>query len=167
MRRETAWSSCFKWVGLQGTVSAWRLAPSNFAMNPKRILVVDDSIVVTKTSAMVLTKAGYLVSVAADGSAAIGLARREKPDLIVLDISFPADVGHGGGVSWDGLLIMQWLKRLEEAKDTPVIIISGQDPAKYREAVIKLGAVAFLTKPIDNGELVKLIEATLTSKGSA
>jgi twitching motility two-component system response regulator PilH len=135
-------------------------------MSAKRILVVDDSIVVTKTTGMVLTKAGYTVSVAADGSAAIGLVRREKPDLIVLDISFPTDVANAG-VAWDGLLIMQWLKRLDEGKNIPVIIVSGQDPAKYREAVLKLGAVAFLTKPIDNGELLKLIGETLATNATA
>jgi CheY-like chemotaxis protein len=135
-------------------------------MSAKKILVVDDSIVVTKTTEMILTKAGYAVLVAADGSAAIGMARREKPDLVVLDISFPPDVAHGGGVAWDGLLIMQWLKRMEEAKNTPVIIITGQDPAKYREAVMKLGAVAFLTKPINNDELLKLISETLASKSA-
>ena len=43
---------------------------------------------------------------------------------------------------------MQWLKRMEEARDVPVIIISGQDPAKYREQTAKLGAVAFMSKPI-------------------
>ena len=133
-------------------------------MSTKKILVVDDSLVVVKTSEMILTKAGYTVFTAADGSEAIGLVRREKPDLVVLDISFPPDVGHGGGVAWDGILIMQWLKRMEEAKNTPVIIITGQDPAKYREPAMKLGAVAFLTKPVNNDELLKLIGETLTAK---
>lgn len=134
-------------------------------MSANKILVVDDSAVVIKTTDMILRKAGYTVCVAADGSSALGLVRLERPDLVVLDISFPPDVSQG--VAWDGLLIMQWLKRMEEAKHTPVIIITGQDPAKYREAALKLGAVAFLTKPIDNEELVRLIGETLAPKSAA
>ncbi|MEY4386296.1 MAG: hypothetical protein RLY20_1579 [Verrucomicrobiota bacterium] len=128
-------------------------------MSAKKILIVDDSVVVTKTTAMVLTKAGYEVSTAADGSTAIGAVRRERPDLILLDIGFPIEMG----VTWDGILIMQWLKRMEETRNIPVIVISGQDPEKYRAQVLSLGAVAYLAKPVNNEELIKLISEALAS----
>lgn len=129
--------------------------------NPK-ILVVDDNPVVVKAVHMKLAAAGFVVVTAHDGSEAIGLVRRERPDLIVLDISFPPDVGSGGSGAWDGFQIMQWLRRMDEAKNTPVIIITGQDPAMYREKAMQLGATAFYTKPVDNDALIKAIRETLS-----
>jgi CheY-like chemotaxis protein len=135
--------------------------PADFIMSAKKILVVDDNAVVVKTIKMQLVKAGYTVFTAMDGGEAISAVRREKPDLILLDISFPPDVGHGGGIPWDGFLIMQWLRRLDEAKTTPIIIITGQDPAKYRDQSLKLGATAFFTKPVASQELVEVVQQTL------
>ena len=68
--------------------------------------------VVVKALEMKLKASGYDVLTAEDGSSAVATARKERPDLIVLDISFPPDVAHGGGVPWDGFLIMGWLRRL-------------------------------------------------------
>jgi CheY-like chemotaxis protein len=66
--------------------------------------------------------------------------RREKPDLVLLDISFPPDVG---GVSWDGFRIMDWLHRVDETKKIPIIIISGVVEEKTRQRATSSGAVAF------------------------
>jgi len=90
----------------------------------KKILVVDDSPIILKTMTMKLKSQGYEVLTAEDGSKAVSTARRERPDLILLDITFPPDVAHGGGVAWDGFLIMDWLKRMDEAKDIPIFIIT-------------------------------------------
>src|SRR2546423_8003749 len=102
-------------------------------MNGKKILIVDDSAVISKSLSITLNSNGYEVLVAADGSEAVGIVRREKPDLILLDINLPPDVGHGGGIAWDGFLIMDWIKRIDEAKHTPFIIITGDDPAKSQD----------------------------------
>ena len=130
-------------------------------MNRKKILVVDDNMVVVKALEMKLKASGYDVLTAEDGSSAVATARKERPDLIVLDISFPPDVAHGGGVPWDGFLIMGWLRRLEEAKDIPIIIITGGDPAKYKKKALDAGAVCFFQKPVDNEELLAAIAKTL------
>ena len=138
-------------------------------MSANKILVVDDNPVVVKTIQMQLVKAGFAVVTALDGSEAISAVRREKPDLIVLDINFPPDVASGGGIPWDGFLIMQWLRRLDEAKNTPIIIVTGENPAKYRDQAMKLGATAFFTKPVDNEGLVEMVAQTLaeTTKPAA
>src|SRR5258708_35376570 len=81
----------------------------------KKILVVDDSPIILKTLSMKLKARGYDVLTAEDGSTAVSTARRERPDLILLDITFPPDVAHGGGVAWDCFLIMHWLKGMDEA----------------------------------------------------
>src|SRR5215467_1987686 len=91
----------------------------------KKILIVDDSVIILKTLSAKLRSSGYQVFTAADGSQAVSTVRRERPDLILLDINFPPDVGHGGGVAWDGFLIMNWLRRMDEAVNTPVVIITG------------------------------------------
>jgi two-component system alkaline phosphatase synthesis response regulator PhoP len=127
----------------------------------KKILVVDDDAVVVSGLSTKLKGSGYLVLVATDGSEAVSISRREKPDLILLDITFPPDVGHGGGVPWDGFLIMQWLRRLDEVKNIPIIIIGGNVSVDCKGRSIALGAVGYFHKPINNDELLALIGKTL------
>ena len=130
-------------------------------MSRKRILVVDDNEVVQKALQIKLQAAGYDVLKALDGSAAVNAARTEKPDLIILDISFPPDVAHGGGVFSDGFLIIEWLHRMDEARTVPIIIITGGEPAKYKDRAFAAGAVAFFQKPIKNEELIASIGEAL------
>jgi len=136
-------------------------------MSATKILIVDDSFVVRKALQLKLTQAGFTVLTAGDGGEALAALRSDRPDVILLDIDFPPDVGHGGGIAWDGILIMQWIGRIEETKGIPVIIITGQDPAKFREKVMKLGAKAFFTKPVNNEMLIKAIRETLNHSAPA
>ena len=136
-------------------------------MNAKKILVVDDNVVILKTISMKLTAQGYDVCTAEDGAGAVGAVRRAKPDLILLDLSFPPDVAHGGGVPWDGFLIMEWLRRLEEAKGIPIIVITGGDPVKYKARALAAGAASFFHKPINNDELLTVIHKTLEESQAA
>ncbi len=130
-------------------------------MSRKKILVVDDSKLILKLMSLKLTAKGYDVLTAEDGGTAVSTVRQEKPDLILLDLSFPPDVAHGGGVAWDGFLLMNWLQRLEEAKHIPIIVITGSDPAKYKDRALAAGAVSFFHKPIDNEALLAVIGQTL------
>jgi CheY-like chemotaxis protein len=130
-------------------------------MDRKKILIVDDSAVILKALSFKLKSSGYDVLTAADGSEAMAAARSARPDLILLDISFPPDVGHGGGVAWDGFLIMDWMRRLDSARNIPIIIITGGDPAKYKERALAAGAVSFFQKPVDIEKLLAVIRQTL------
>ena len=130
-------------------------------MNRKKILIVDDSPVILKAFSMKLHASGYDVLTAEDGSTAVSLARQQKPDLILLDINFPPDVAHGGGVAWDGFLIISWLRRMDEARDTPIIIISGCDPAKYKERALAAGAAGYFQKPVEPEQLLPAIREAL------
>lgn len=130
----------------------------------RKILVVDDNLVIRKTVEMKLKAAGYLVVAAADASAAVSAVKNEKPDLILLDMLFPPDA-QDVGMSWDGLGIMQWLHSvLSGAKDVPVIVISGADPAKYRDVCLKAGAAAYFRKPVNMDELIPAIRTVLGEK---
>ena len=135
-------------------------------MNPKKILVVDDSTIILKALSMKLKAAGYAVLTAQDGSDAVSLARRERPDLILLDISFPPDVGHGGGVPWDGFLLMRWLRGIEKVGKAPIVFMTGNDPGGYRDRALACGAAGLFYKPIDPGVLVSTIERILNGNGS-
>lgn len=124
----------------------------------KKILVVDDNEIVIKTITLKLQGAGYQVVAAMDGAEAVKLARQENPDLILLDISFPTDVG---GVPWDGFRIMEWFHRLNANKKIPVIVITGSEEPKTKERATAAGAVAFFQKPIEHDYLLKVVRATL------
>jgi CheY-like chemotaxis protein len=128
---------------------------SGHASSPKKILIVDDDAVILKTTALKLKSRGHTVVTATDGPTAIGAVRNQKPDLILLDISLPPNMG---AVAWDGLLIMSWLRRLEEASQIPIIVITGSDPTQYKNRSLEAGAVAFFHKPIDHGNLLAVIE---------
>jgi CheY-like chemotaxis protein len=130
-------------------------------MDQKKILLVDDNRILLKVDSTKLKAHGYNVLTALDGGEAISTVRRERPDLILLDINFPPDVAHGGGVSWDGFLIMDWLRRMDEAMHIPIIIVTGGDPLKYKDRSLAAGAAAFFHKPVNHDELVGVIRQTL------
>ena len=126
-----------------------------------KILVADDNVVVLKALSIKLKSAGYEVRTAMDGSTAVSCVRRDRPDLIILDINFPPDVAHGGGISWDGFLILEWLRRIDEVRETPIIFITSGEPVKFREKAMSAGAVAFFQKPINQEELLSVIRHTV------
>src|SRR5882724_4283995 len=64
----------------------------------RKILIVDDAAVILKALTLKLESAGYAVATAVDGADALRALREEKPDLVILDINFPPDIAHGGGV---------------------------------------------------------------------
>ena len=127
-------------------------------MNRKKILIVDDNEVILRTLSLKLQANKFEVFTALDGSDAVAAVRTQKPDLILLDIGFPPEVS---GVPWDGFRIIQWLRRLEEAKTTPIIVITVGEAAKYKERALTAGAMAFFQKPINNDELLSTIGKAL------
>ena len=126
----------------------------------KKILVIDDNEIILKTTSMKLQSAGYQVFTALDGSEGVAAVRKEKPDLVLLDITFPPDVS---GVSWDGFRIMDWLHRVDETSKIPIIIISGVVEEKNKQRAAASGAVAFFPKPVNFDEMLKVIRATLVA----
>ena len=129
----------------------------------RKILVIDDNAVVLKTITLKLEGAGYRVLTAMDGAEAVAAARLERPDLILLDINFPPDMG---GVPWDGFRMLEWFQRLDSARKIPIIIITGSEDAKVRDRATHSGAVAFFQKPLEHESLLKVIRATLGDAAS-
>ena len=127
----------------------------------KKILVVDDDQIILKTLTIALKCKGYQVLTATDGPGAVSMVSRDRPDLILLDINFPPDAANVGGALQDGFFIIEWLRRMGEAGDIPIIIISGDKSAKYRRRIQAAKVVGFFPKPIDHTALVATIRATL------
>jgi CheY-like chemotaxis protein len=130
----------------------------------KVILVVDDNEIVIKTISLKLQGAGYKVLSAMDGTEAVSMVRKESPDLILLDLTFPPEIM---GIPWDGFRIMEWFGRLENAKKIPILVITGNEDPKTRERATQAGAVAFFPKPLDHDKLLKVIRETLGEKAKA
>jgi CheY-like chemotaxis protein len=135
-------------------------------MNQKKILVVDDDPIIIRTTSSLLAANGYGVINARDGGSAVEKARTEHPDLILLDMLFPPDVAHGGGIPWDGFLIVNWLRRIDEAKDIPIVFLTSTDPALYQVRAAALGVKACLGKPVDKKELLSVVAQLLSGARS-
>lgn len=131
------------------------------SLRRKRVLIADDDCIFLRALSMKLTNHGYEVITTRDGAGTVSLARTGKPDLILLDINFPPDSANSDGLSWDGLVIMDCLRRSEETKTTPIIVITGENPNQYREPSLAAGALAFFHKPIRPDELLPVIRRAL------
>jgi len=131
----------------------------------RKILIVDDNPIVLKAFQMKLRACGFTVIATADASSVVNIARKEKPDVIVLDNHFDRTRGDGelifGNLQWDGLIIMQWLERSLESVKIPIVIVTGEEPSRYKEKFLSAGATAFFQKPVNYSELLAVIRQAL------
>jgi DNA-binding response OmpR family regulator len=133
----------------------------------RKILIVDDDAVILKALTLKLESQGYAVVTAVDGADALRALREEKPDLVLLDINFPPDIAHGGGIPWDGFLLMRWLRGIEKVGKVPILFMSSNDTGAYRERALACGAMGLFQKPIDLAALLATIERILAGAGSS
>lgn len=134
---------------------------SNRDRRHQTILVVDDDPLFLKLTSSRLNSNGYDVLTAADGTEAIQAARRKKPNLVVLDVNLPQDVT---GVPWDGMRLVSWMKRFEELRNIPVVMVTAGDPSKYTRLALNAGATAFFHKRMDPNHLLTMVSHTLSRK---
>jgi two-component system alkaline phosphatase synthesis response regulator PhoP len=121
-----------------------------------KILVVDDEAKIVKLVRAYLEQAGYSVVVAEDGQTALIQSRREKPDLVILDLGLP-------GI--DGLDVARTLRR---EGDTPIIMLTARVDDTDRIIGLELGADDYVSKPFNPRELVARVRAVLRrTAGSA
>jgi len=114
--------------------------------NQSIVLVIDDDPVVRELLPRCLAGLGVHVVTAADGQEGLQLAQALSPDLITLDVRMP---------SMDGWSVLTTLKSMPDLASTPVIMLTIVDEWKRGFA---LGAVEYLTKPVDSDRLVRLVE---------
>lgn len=127
---------------------------SDTAVRPRTILIADDDLLVLKVLALKFSSLGFAVIKVAEPSRVVREVTTHKPDVVLLDINLGAGSGHAT-VDWDGVKILDWLARVEEAAAIPVIIIT----ADHREET-KLQchrARAYFTKPVNFERLIREI----------
>ena len=117
-------------------------------MSTKKILIIDDDEHLLVGLGAKLKANGFAVITVMDGVAAISVAQKEAPDLVLLDLGLPA----GGG-----FLTLERMKSLADLAATPVIVLSARDPTSNRQRALDGGALAYFQKPPDNYELMAAI----------
>jgi DNA-binding response OmpR family regulator len=118
---------------------------------PESVLIVEDDRDLSLAMAMNLRAEGYRPTVASDAVTALSAARRERPDLILLDLGLP------GG---DGLDVLSRVRTNTTLATTPVIVLTARDES-YRAPVMAAGAQAFFRKPADDKALLAAIAGEL------
>lgn len=114
----------------------------------KKILVVDDDPIIVKYLVNIFNDNGYLTCSAKDGAEAFDIARKEKPDLITLDLDMPKE--------W-GPKFFRRMSKQPDLKDIPVIVISGM--ASRHLSIDK--AITWLSKPFDPEQLIGIVKNTI------
>ena len=115
----------------------------------KKILVVDDQRKIVDIVKAYLEREGYKVIVAYDGRSALELARKQSPELIILDLMLPEISG------WDVC------RALRKESEVPIIMLTARDDTTDKIVGLELGADDYVTKPFDPKELVSRVNAVL------
>ncbi len=122
-------------------------------MAREKILVVDDEVKIVRVVRAYLEKEGYQVLEAYDGRQALDVARKERPDLLILDLMLPELSG------WDVC------RTIRQESDVPVIMLTAQDEDTDKIVGLELGAGDYVTKPFNPKELMARVHAILRRIG--
>jgi len=124
-------------------------------MNPKKILIVDDEVDLVETIRFPLEGEGFNVLASYDGEDALNQARKENPDLILLDVMLP---------KLNGYKVCRLLKFDERYKHIPILMLTAKTQAKDKTLGKETGADEYLTKPFDIEELLAKVKSYLSEK---
>ena len=113
----------------------------------KKILIIDDDPIIVKYLQAVFSDNGYQTCTASSSTEGLEVVRKERPDLITLDLQMPGE--------W-GPRFYRKLRKEEELKDIPVIVISGIDGDHAVQ-----NAVAFVSKPFDPEKIIGIVKNTI------
>ena len=120
-----------------------------------RLLLVEDNELNRDALGRLLERRGYTMLQATDGPAALVLAEREGPDLILLDIGLPGMDGHA---------VAQELRRRAATRAVPIIALTAHATASDRDSALEAGCDDFEVKPVNLARLLPRIEALLARR---
>jgi DNA-binding response OmpR family regulator len=120
-----------------------------------RVLVVDDETEMVNMIRERLTMAGYEIMTATSGAEALVLAHRNKPDLILMDVSMP---------DFTGVNVLQQVRAKDHTKKIPIIFMSGLIVEEIEDRCHDAGIMDFqmVTKPINFEELLRMMKSALS-----
>lgn len=118
----------------------------------KKILIVDDEALLQMGVSIRLKAEGFEVLTASDGLAGLEMARKEEPDLILLDLMLP---------QMDGYKVCRMLKFDARYKNIPIIMLTARAQDVDKNMGAEAGVNAYLTKPFDHRELLDKIKELL------
>ncbi len=121
------------------------------------IVVADDSISVRKFVARMLEKNGYRAKLAADGLEAAELISQIGCHLVITDLEMPRMTGYE---------LMAQLRQSPSTKRIPVLVVTSRAGAKHRDRAMKEGASAFLTKPVQEDQLLAAVEQLMGTEAA-
>jgi DNA-binding response OmpR family regulator len=124
-------------------------------MGKKKILVVDDEVDLVETLRFPLEMEGFDVLVSYNGEDALNKARKENPDLILLDLMLP---------KLDGYKVCRLLKFDERYKHIPILMLTAKTQQKDKLLGQETGADEYITKPFEIDELMKKIKTYLNKQ---
>jgi len=114
-------------------------------MNPRlKILAVDDDPAVRRLLGQFLGQQ-YELTFAVDAIGAVSAARRERPDLVLLDFSLPAG---------NGSVVVERLRQMPDLASTPIVMISGWESPWSWDGLLDMDVAGFLPKPFTRDELL-------------
>jgi chemosensory pili system protein ChpA (sensor histidine kinase/response regulator) len=120
----------------------------DFVPEEKLVVLVDDSISVRKFVGRMLEKAGYRVKLAADGLEALEIVTQTRCDLVVTDLEMPRTNGYE---------LLSHLRQDPQTRNIPVMVVTSRAGAKHRDRAMKEGAMAFLTKPVQEDQFIAAV----------
>ena len=109
-----------------------------------RVLIVDDEPTIRELVALALTDAGHEVDCAPDGTAALDLAERQRPELILLDVHLPGMTAEAFAQA----------ERRRAGPRAPIIVFTAEDGAAH---AARIGAAGYLPKPFDLDRLLEIV----------
>ncbi len=118
----------------------------------KKILIVDDEVDLVETVRFPLEMEGYHVLISYNGEDALNQARKENPDLILLDLMLP---------KLDGYKVCRLLKFDDRYKHIPILMLTAKTQEKDRALGMETGANEYITKPFEMDDLLKKVKTYL------
>ena len=122
--------------------------------NDRVVVVADDSISVRKFVGRMLEKAGYRVKLASDGMEASEIVAQSGCHLVITDLEMPR---------MNGYELMAHLRQNPSTRGIPVLVVTSRAGAKHRDRALKEGASGFLTKPVQEDQLIASVESLIGS----
>ena len=119
-----------------------------------KILIVDDSPTETHVLSTILESNGYQTVTAESGEAGVEVAKKELPDLVLMDVVMPG---------LNGFQATRQLKKEPTTAHIPVVIVTTKDQETDKIWGMRQGAKDYLTKPVEEGNLINTIQAILGS----